>query len=665
MFKSLNIKARIIIPTALVIVVGLAIILGMFAGSYIDATSELSAELLLTDAERQVSEVARVIESGITMTETLGDSIGAMAEYGKSSRADIVSLFAREVTYGANISGAFAYWNPDAYDGRDASTPTSAYTDETGRFVPYVYKFGDTLGYAKMEDISQAEEYKKCIQSERTVVGEPFMADIVGEKRYSFRVYEPIWIGDAVVGVMGMEFYLNDLVATVQQTQMLDSGYAFLVTDQGQVVSHKNVDLQRQNLVDVASADVVTNMEKAILDVHPKEFSFDEDGVTYESAIVPIQIADTGSTWAVGVVVPESEVKAAANAGLKTAIIVSAIVGLLAIILLYLLIRKIGNDLTGISDDLSQATSHISAASDQLANSSQQLSDSSNEQAASIEETSASMEETTTMIQLNAENTKEAMNVTLETQEASKDGFEQISEVVKWLDENNEASKKMFKIIKVIDDIAFQTNMLALNAAVEAARAGEAGQGFAVVAEEVRNLAQKSAAAANDTEEILAERIQYAKADAERSIGAKNAFEVVVQRLDKVAELIKEISNASEEQAKGAQQVSFAMSNMESTVQVNASAAEETAAAAEELEAQACELDKHMSQVDAIIHGLKKEMQQTGLAQMKSAPAKKKVRSTRESKRKNSDISVAQLKAVGQNEFLPEDIIPLEDDNTF
>jgi methyl-accepting chemotaxis protein len=664
MFKSLNIKSRIIIPTALVIVVGLTIILGMFAGSYLDATGELSDNLLLTDAERQVGDAARVIESGITMTETLGDAIGAMAEYGKSSRSDIVSLLVREVTYGTNVSGAFAYWDPDAFDGEDNRTPASAYTDDSGRFVPYVYKFGDTLGHANMEDITQTEEYKKCIQSEGTIVGEPFQADIVGEKRYSFRVYEPIWIEDAVVGVMGMEFSLIGLVDTVQQAQVMKSSYAFLVTDQGQVVSHKNEDFQRQNLVDVASAEIVTSMEKAMLYGYAKKTTFEENGVSYEAAIAPIQIADTGSTWAVGVVALESEIKAAANAGLKTAILVSAIVGLIIIAMLYIFVRKIGKDLEDVSDSLSQATTQIGSASDQLANSSQQLSDSSNEQASSIEETSASMEETTTMIQLNAENTKETLDVALETQKVTKEGFELMQEVVKWTNHNNETSKKMAKIIKVIDDIAFQTNMLALNAAVEAARAGEAGAGFAVVAEEVRNLAHKSAIAAQDTEELLADRMHFADDDAQRNTSAMNTFEDVMQRLDKITDLVREISTASDEQSKGAQQVSYAMSNMETTVQVNAAAAEETAAAAEELEAQASELNKYMRQIDKIIHGLKQKVKQSSIEQQQNVSVIKAERSTKESRHKTSEIAV-ERKAVGQNEFLPEDIIPLEDDNSF
>jgi methyl-accepting chemotaxis protein len=174
------------------------------------------------------------------------------------------------------------------------------------------------------------------------------------------------------------------------------------------------------------------------------------------------------------------------------------------------------------------------------------------------------------------------------------------------MDELKKSSADIAKIIKVIDEIAFQTNMLALNAAVEAARAGDAGQGFAVVAEEVRNLAQKSAKAAKDTAEIIDRNIELSEQGVEISEDVKLSLDEIMTKTNDVNALMSEIAAASEEQAKGTAQVTEAIGQMEKVVQQNAATAQESAASSEELKKQALALETVVEQLSSLVISAKK-----------------------------------------------------------
>ncbi|MCX7771487.1 MAG: methyl-accepting chemotaxis protein, partial [Clostridia bacterium] len=189
-------------------------------------------------------------------------------------------------------------------------------------------------------------------------------------------------------------------------------------------------------------------------------------------------------------------------------LILSFAVLVLAFLLGILISRNISKLLNRVTDSLASTSKTVADAASEISDSSHQLAEASNEQAASIEETTATLEQTISMVRQTAENTRQASSLSEETKSSANKGKLQMQEMTKSIDEIKGSSEKIGRIIKVIDDIAFQTNILALNAAVEAARAGEAGQGFAVVAEEVRSLAQRSAQAAKDTTGIIDQNIE-------------------------------------------------------------------------------------------------------------------------------------------------------------
>ena len=229
----------------------------------------------------------------------------------------------------------------------------------------------------------------------------------------------------------------------------------------------------------------------------------------------------------------------------------------------------------------------VSDTSAQIAQGNLDLSQRTEEQASTLEETASSMEELTTTITQNAENARQASQLAVSASEVARKGGQVVGQVVSTMTGISESSKKIADIISVIDGIAFQTNILALNAAVEAARAGEQGRGFAVVAAEVRNLAQRSAAAAKEIKTLIGDSVGKVDAGSKLVDAAGRTMDEIVTSVKKVSDLIAEIAAASQEQSSGVEQVSAAVTQMDQVVQQNASLVEEATAATESMKAQA------------------------------------------------------------------------------
>ncbi len=304
--------------------------------------------------------------------------------------------------------------------------------------------------------------------------------------------------------------------------------------------------------------------------------------------------------WVIAAGIPEPELFATAkeferlNHNATVSVMVVVLIALVVSSGVWLLFgRRLASRLSPMIAALSTGAHEVVAAAGQVSTSAQTLSQGASSQAAALQETSASMEEVASMTRENAAGARSA-TVLMGEVSASVDGSNRaLTEMVASMSAIQDSSQRVAKIIKTIDEIAFQTNILALNAAVEAARAGEAGMGFAVVADEVRNLAQRSAQAAHDTATLIDESMTRAQNGQQKVQQVGDAIVGITSSVTKVKALVDLVDQSSQRQTEGLNQVSKAITQIESVTQSTAATAEESAAASEELAAQA-EMTQHV-----------------------------------------------------------------------
>jgi methyl-accepting chemotaxis protein len=276
-------------------------------------------------------------------------------------------------------------------------------------------------------------------------------------------------------------------------------------------------------------------------------------------------------------------------------------------VVLVFIVADINRSLRHTATDLSRGAAQIAAAAIQVSSSSLSLAEGASEQAASIEETSVAAEQISAMARSNTDNAQATAGVVADSQNHIAEGNRSLAQMLSAMEGIATSSVQISKIIKVIDQIAFQTNILALNAAVEAARAGEAGMGFAVVADEVRNLAQRSAQAAKDTATLIEDSIARSLAGKASVDEVAEAIRSITTQSSRVKILVDEIHTGSRDQSRGIDQVSRAVLQMEHVTQATASNAEQSAAAANQLKSQSQTMREIASALGAMVGGIDKE----------------------------------------------------------
>ncbi len=334
-----------------------------------------------------------------------------------------------------------------------------------------------------------------------------------------------------------------------------------------------------------------------------------------------------------------------AQARMWTGVIGASSCALLMFVLMFIA-QRLASSVGMISSKISEAGAQVTAAIEQLSAAGSSLSQSSTEAAASLEETVASLEEMTSMVNLNADNAKQAASLSTASRESAERGQNEIQVLVSSMSDISQSSRKIEEIINVIDDIAFQTNLLALNAAVEAARAGEQGKGFAVVAEAVRTLAQRSAEAAKDITGLIKDSVDKIERGTQVADKSGAVMSDIVTSVKKVSDLAAEISSGSGEQSTGIQQISKAMNQLDSSSQSNAASSEEIASTAEEISAQSMQMQKMMDDLSFMITGDRN----TGMTASSSVPT-----SSSHEKIPRVKPAPSKSKAQASADFLPLD----------
>ncbi len=258
-------------------------------------------------------------------------------------------------------------------------------------------------------------------------------------------------------------------------------------------------------------------------------------------------------------------------------------------------LKRMNDNLAVIVNEVRGTTDSIRTASQEIAAGNTDLSQRTEDQASSLEQTASSMEQLSATVKQNAQNARQANQMASNASDVAARGGQMVNEAVETMASISASSKKIVDIIGVIEGIAFQTNILALNAAVEAARAGEQGRGFAVVAAEVRNLAQRAAAAAKEIKTLINDSVDKVETGAKQVNLAGGTMNEVVSAVKQVTDIMSEIAAASNEQSAGIEQVNQAITQMDNVTQQNAALVEEAAAAAESMQEQAASLSEAVS----------------------------------------------------------------------
>jgi methyl-accepting chemotaxis protein len=407
----------------------------------------------------------------------------------------------------------------------------------------------------------------------------------------------PIYKDGNFSGIVASAMKVDTLIEKISAIKIGRTGYAFMADKTGLTIAHPKKEFVLE--LNMNNIQGMENITKKMLAAETGSDQYTFKGVAKIAGFAPVEI----SKWAIGVTQDEAEFLGAAHAIRNVIFIFAGVFLLLTVFGVLYFSRGITLPIGKAAMELTEASTQVAAASSEVAAASQSLAEGASQQASALEETSSSLEEMSSMTKQNAGNAAQADSLMKQANSVVKKANDSMAELTRSMGDISAASMETSKIIKTIDEIAFQTNLLALNAAVEAARAGEAGAGFAVVAEEVRNLAMRAAEAAKNTSALIETTVVKIKDGSQVVAKTNEAFIEVAANSSKVGELVGEISAASNEQAQGIDQITKAVAEMDKVTQETAAHAEESASAAEEMNAQAEQMKHVTAELTNIIGG--------------------------------------------------------------
>lgn len=590
---------------------------------------ESVTETVTNNVENTANEISTETNTQAAVIRTLANSFAgdvANRQNRDGLRESFNGMIESAMNTNPDIFGIWCHWEQNALDSLDGLYAGTDGHDSTGRFIPYWLR---ESGYLKFQSLPRIYDnrdfYLKVKQTKSEVVVEPYLFSTEGKEMLFVTIVCPIIVKDEFVGAIGVDFPLNNIQKIIEQKEILGTNMAAIYTENENIVAHydaKNNGKSVRGTIKMFSDAQVTQISDGIK--ANQNFKLTVGGTDGDDEIevfcAPFEVARTKTNWGVIQEVP-TKIMGEKIAELILKILVLALIALAVMsTLIYLNANSISKSLSGLvgflnlltEGDLTldvpenvlqvgdetgemaratqkmqeqmrlviakiiQSADNIAIASAQLQSGNQSVAQGANEQAANVEEVSSTMEEIVANIQQNTENAKR-------TDILAGDVNKNITVANDTSAESLESIKKIADKIKIVNNIAFQTNILALNAAVEAARAGERGKGFAVVAAEVRKLAEHSKKAADEIMALAAKTVNVTEQSAKM-------LNDMIPNINKVSVLVQEIASASSEQSSGSNQVNTAIQQLNSVAQQNASASEAMASSADMLANQAKEL---------------------------------------------------------------------------
>ncbi|MDM8549679.1 methyl-accepting chemotaxis protein [Desulfobacterales bacterium HSG2] len=617
--KSLQMKITLSAGICLLIT---ATIIIAYSATAMKHRAEIAREQVIKDAQRYAGAIARQhanhIRAELDVTLEAVRMIARVLSGIKDekiglelSRDEVSGMLKTVLIQNPRFVGVYTCWEPNAFDGMDRGFKNEEGHDETGRFIPYWNRNEDgSIALEPSVDYEKEGAYGNYYllpkKTGKECITDPYLFSIQGKTALITSMTVPIVVGETFYGIAGIDLRIDGLQKVVDDVEKLydGTGQILLISHNGTLAAVTDrPEMAGKPLKDFGEEDV----EEDLVNMQSEFIEIEENRLEVST---PLKIGHTTTFWSVKIFVPMEKITENADTRIRMAIYglhkmigISIFCVLVAVISLWFVARSIVTPIRTIIIALSQIAEQVATASDQVSSASQQVSGGSSEQAASFEETSASLEEMSSMIRLNADNADQTHILMQEAGQVVGQANDAMRRLTGAMEDISDASRETSEIIKTINEIAFQTNLLALNAAIEAARAGEAGAGFAVVAEEVRRLAIRSAGAAENTATLIEGTVSQIKLGTDIVGGADEIFAKVAQITQKAKERIAEISTGSQEQAQGTDQVNRAVNEMDKVSQQNAANAEESASVSKELKAQAEQMKSLVEKLTAIIVG--------------------------------------------------------------
>ncbi len=595
--RKLGMKWRIILPVAAILILGICAIVYVIARDYANTASRMAVENLRSGAASAGDSVRADLEVSFGSVKTFASVLESAAGTPRAVRDYYTQMMKRILVGNTRAATIWAAFEPNAFDGRDVEHQGhDALHDETGRYIPLVFnEGGGKVGESILEGYDEPGEgdyYQIPKNTRKPAIIPPYLYPLGGVDRLVASVANPVFshgdpAGD-VIGVTGADVLIDDINARMAAIRVFDTGYVFLIDQYGRFIYHPDPKNITKEIYSTINTPLGNAIRESIGDGRLRELSATSvaSGTTSLYTVYPFPVADTGMNWVVVYIAREGEVMASANRGVRIIIVAGLCLLVVALLSLYILVSRTVRSLTLINGGTADVAAAVVGNAGVISSASSELAENANSQAASIEQISAAVEQMASMTRKNADNAAKTQDTTDANGAAIAKGSSAIASMTSAMSAIDDSASQIGNVIKTIEDIAFQTNLLALNAAVEAARAGEAGKGFAVVADEVRNLAQRSAQSAKETTDLIETTVDRVKNGTVIAGNLASCFSEIEHGSATVGTLIREIASATNEQALGVDQINTAVAQLDRATQQIAANSEQLAGTGRELNSQ-------------------------------------------------------------------------------